>query len=173
VEALHRVDSVECTATSAPLGRDTIVSSLAELKAACEASETVFLRAYRDVAFDEELRTVFRRYAEQRSAFGLVLAVRLQALGGHATPHAAVGAGGLVDATETIDVDVSVSVLAACIVADSALTARYREICALPLPTEIHAEVEREMLAVIDAHDHLESLERAFRARARGVDLPV
>ncbi len=144
----------------------TDAPALSALVVAALDSETLFRRATRDVAADPELRPLLEQYADQRAAFALVLRANLGDTGQATlatTPH---DKGGLLDANETIEVDLPVSVLDHCVQADRKLAAGYTRALAGVLSPELHVELERQLVAITDACDHLTSLDQAFRARA-------
>jgi uncharacterized protein (TIGR02284 family) len=148
-----------------PMGKsvDQTASTLNELIQTSKDAENGF-RAAAETVEDSNLRHLFESYAQQGAEFAaeLQLEVRRLAQDPRDTGHAAAALhrswldikAGLVGRDE-------VAVIAECERAADAAAGAYREALDTDLPSDIRMIIERQLLEIKEAHDHIRSLERA------------
>jgi uncharacterized protein (TIGR02284 family) len=142
---------------------DAGASTLNELIQTCKDGENGF-RAAAESVEDSNLRHLFESYAQQRAEFGaeLQLEVRRLAEDPEETGHVAATfhRGGLDIKTDLTGRDEAM-VIAECEQSEDLAVRVYRKSLVSDLPDDLRMIVERQLLEIKEAHDHLRSLERS------------
>jgi uncharacterized protein (TIGR02284 family) len=138
-------------------------STLNELIQTCKDGENGF-RAAAESVEDSNLRHLFESYAQQRAEFAteLQLEVRRLAEDPEETVHvtAAFHRGGLDIKADLTGRDEAM-VIAECEQSEDVAVQVYRKSLVSDLPNDLRIIVERQLLEIKEAHDHLRSLERS------------
>jgi uncharacterized protein (TIGR02284 family) len=142
---------------------DETASTLKELIQTCKDGENGF-RAAAESVEDSNLRHLLESYAQQRAEFAAELQLEVRRLAedpvdtGHTV--AALHRGWL-DIKAGLAGRDEVAVIAECERAEDAAARAYREALDSDLPNDLRTMVERQLLEVNQAHDHIRSLEAA------------
>jgi uncharacterized protein (TIGR02284 family) len=142
---------------------DAIASTLNELIQTCKDGENGFRAAAESVG-DTNLRHLFESYAQQRAEFASELQLEVRRLAGdpvdsgHAA--AALHRSGLDIKAGLIGRD-EATIIAECERGEDIAVRIYREDLESDLPSDIRMIIERQLLEVNEAHDHIRSLERS------------
>jgi uncharacterized protein (TIGR02284 family) len=142
---------------------DPTVSTLNELIQTCKDGENGF-RAAAESVEDSNLRHLLESYAQQRAEFAADLLLEVRRLvedpvdTGHAA--AALQRAGL-DTKAGLTKRDEATVIAECEQGEDAAVRAYQKSLDSQLPSDLRMIVERQLVEVKEAHDHILSLERS------------
>ena len=146
---------------------DAIASALNQLIQVCKDGESGF-RTSAEAVKDENLRRLFQSYSQQRAEFTSELQLEVRRLArdpvdaGHATAavhRAWMDLKGRMTGTD------DAAVVAEAERGEDVAVKAYEEVLKRDLPSDIRTLVERQLLEIRQAHDHVRSLEQAHARR--------
>jgi uncharacterized protein (TIGR02284 family) len=141
---------------------DEVASTLNQLIQTCKDGEKGFGAAAEAVS-DPNLRHLFESYSQQRSEFAAELELEVRrtakepAEGGHV---AAALHRGWMDLKAAATGQDEGAIIAECERGEDLAVKAYHKAVATPLPPDVRAIVERQLIKVQEAHDQVRSLER-------------
>jgi uncharacterized protein (TIGR02284 family) len=136
--------------------------TLNQLIQTCKDGEKGFHTAAEAVS-DPNLRHLFESYSQQRSEFAAELELEVQRMGqnpareGHmsATLHR-----GWMDLKAAVTGRDEGVIIAECERGEDLAVKAYRQALSAPLPSDLKAVIERQLIKIQEAHDQVRSLER-------------
>lgn len=141
---------------------EAVASTLRHLIQTCRTAEAEFRAAASAVA-DPNLQRLFESYSQQRGEFAAELDPELSRVApeGETTAHSHLfsdQADGTPEAPS--DMQDEGTIIEQCERGESQVLLAYTESLGSPLPADLRATVERQMLRIKDAHDQISSLHR-------------
>jgi uncharacterized protein (TIGR02284 family) len=145
-------------------GVDDAASTLNELIQACKDGENGFRTAALAV-LEPHLRQLFESYAQQRAEFAAELELEVRRLArdpvGSGHPGAALHRSWL-DIKAGLTGREETEIITECERSEAAAMGEYRRALDSPLPADLRMIVERHLVLITEAYDHIRSLERSF-----------
>ena len=147
---------------------EQVVSTLNSLIETCRDGQEGFKTAAAGVN-NEGLRELFHSYSRQRAGFVGELQDEVRRLGGEPDTSGSVTASlhrGWMGVKAAATGGEESSVLAECERGEEAALSNYRAACGADMPANVRQIVERQLVEIKEAHNHIRNLERAAGAGA-------
>lgn len=147
---------------------DNVISTLNNLIETCKDGENGF-RAAADGVKNSELKTLFLTYSQQRAQFAAELQGEVRTLGGDPENTGSVAATlhrGWINIKSTVTGEDEGAVIAECERGEDSAVRNYQDALNESLPANVQSIVERQFVAVKEAHDRIRGLEKADSAGA-------
>jgi len=146
---------------------NNVISTLNNLIETCKDGQNGFQTAAEGVK-NNDLKTLFHTYSQQRAQFAGELQTEVRRLGGDPEKTGSVAATlhrGWIDIKSAVTGEDENAVISECERGEDSAVRNYQDAIADEnLPADIRAIVQRQFTQVKDAHDRIRSLERATGA---------
>ena len=146
---------------------DNAISTLNNLIETCKDGQNGF-QAAADGVKNNDLKTLFHTYSQQRAQFAGELQTEVRRLGGDPEQTGSVAASlhrGWINIKSAVTDEDEASVISECERGEDSAVRNYEDALAdEDLPADIRSIVERQFAQVREAHDRIRSLEKATGA---------
>lgn len=147
---------------------DDTISTLNNLIETCKDGENGF-RTASDGVKNQELKTLFLTYSQQRAQFASELQAEVRRLGGDPEKAGSVAATlhrGWINIKSTVTGEDEGAVISECERGEDSAVRNYQDALKENLPTELQTTIQRQYTQVKEAHDRIRALEKADSAGA-------
>jgi uncharacterized protein (TIGR02284 family) len=147
---------------------DNTISTLNNLIETCKDGENGFRTASEGVK-NQELKTLFLTYSQQRAQFASELQEEVRRLGGDPEQAGSVAATlhrGWINIKSTVTGEDEGAVISECERGEDSAVRNYQDALKENLPTELQTTIQRQYTQVKEAHDRIRALEKATSAGA-------
>ena len=148
---------------------DNIISTLNNLIETCKDGQNGFQTAA-DGVKNNDLKTLFHTYSQQRAAFAGELQNEVRRLGGDPEKTGSLAASlhrGWMDIKAAVTGEDEAAVISECERGEDSAVRNYKDALAEQnLPADIRSILERQFTQIKEAHDRIRSLEKATGAGA-------
>ena len=137
-------------------------STLNQLIQTCKDGEKGF-RTAAEAVNDPNLRHLFESYSQQRSEFASELELEVQRMDKEPAQEGHISAAlhrGWMDLKAAVTGQDEGVIIAECERGEDLAVKAYRQALSVPLPPDLKAVVERQLIKIQEAHDQVRSLER-------------
>ena len=147
---------------------DNTISTLNNLIETCKDGENGF-RTAADGVKNQELKTLFLTYSQQRAQFASELQQEVGRLGGDPERTGSVAASlhrGWINIKSTVTGEDEGAVISECERGEDSAVRNYQDALKENLPAELQTTIQRQYTQVKEAHDRIRALEKADSAGA-------
>ena len=147
---------------------DNTISTLNNLIETCKDGENGF-RTASDGVKNQELKTLFLTYSQQRAQFASELQAEVRRLGGDAEQTGSVAATlhrGWINIKSAVTGEDEGAVISECERGEDSAVRNYQDALKENLPAELQTIIQRQYTQVKEAHDRIRALEKADSAGA-------
>jgi uncharacterized protein (TIGR02284 family) len=147
---------------------DTTISTLNNLIETCKDGENGF-RTASDGVKNQELKTLFLTYSQQRAQFASELQAEVRRFGGDPEQTGSVAATlhrGWINIKSTVTGEDEGAVISECERGEDSAVRNYQDALKESLPADLQTTIQRQYAQVKEAHDRIRALEKADSAGA-------
>ena len=147
---------------------DSTISTLNNLIETCKDGENGF-RTASDGVKNQELKTLFLTYSQQRAQFASELQAEVRRLGGDPEQTGSVAATlhrGWINIKSAVTGEDEGAVISECERGEDSAVRNYQDALKENLPAELQTTIQRQYTQVKEAHDRIRALEKADSAGA-------
>jgi len=147
---------------------DNTISTLNNLIETCKDGENGF-RTASDGVKNQELKTLFLTYSQQRAQFASELQEEVRRLGGDPEQTGSVAASlhrGWINIKSAVTGEDEGAVISECERGEDSAVRNYQDALKENLPSELQTTIQRQYTQVKEAHDRIRALEKADSAGA-------
>jgi uncharacterized protein (TIGR02284 family) len=147
---------------------DNVISTLNNLIETCKDGEQGFRTASEGIK-NQELKTLFLTYSQQRARFASELQTEVRNLGGDPEQTGSVAASlhrGWINIKSAVTGEDESAIISECERGEDSAVRNYQDALNETLPANIQTILQRQYAEVKEAHDRIRALERADGARA-------
>ena len=142
---------------------EKVIETLNNLIETCEDGREGFTTAAEGIGKDE-LKALFKGYAEQRAHFAAELQAEVLRLGGDPEDEGSASAAlhrGWMNLKSALTGEDDAAIISECERGEDAAVKNYQEALAESLPADVRAAIERQFGQVREAHERVRALEKA------------
>ena len=147
---------------------DNTISTLNNLIETCKDGENGF-RTASDGVKNQELKTLFLTYSQQRAQFAAELQQEVRRLGGDPEQTGSVAASlhrGWINIKSAVTGEDEGAVISECERGEDSAVKNYQDALKENLPADLQTTIQRQYAQVKEAHDRIRALEKADSAGA-------